>query len=68
MMALTQTQLAGAKCSVPDCAHEHHAELHFHPKCHMNAGLEVMYELRSGELTIRCRRCKALVTRIAVQA
>jgi hypothetical protein len=62
---LTRRQLDSAGCQVPGCDHRAHpGGLALHPRCHINAGTWVWYD--AGVLTIRCKKCEALVCKIAV--
>jgi hypothetical protein len=65
VMAVSRKQLDAQGCGAPLCGHDH-TVLFVHPVCHIGAGLEVSYDKRDGVLTIRCHRCKQLVTEILV--
>jgi hypothetical protein len=63
-MALTCADLNAMPCTNPRCPGCSDGLRHLHPKCHPGRGLDVEYA--SGVLTLRCHRCTATVTQIAV--
>jgi hypothetical protein len=63
--ALTQAELNSMGCGMPNCTHDH-SVLFLHARCHLQAGTEAEYEKATGVLTIRCNRCKKLITRLKI--
>jgi hypothetical protein len=61
---LYREDIDGLRCGVAGCSHQEHDGLYLHARCHMNAGTRVYYQ--AGVLTVRCRKCEALVAEIAV--
>jgi len=65
-------ELAARGCCDPGCPHEHLQEAYVTSRCHAGAGLRVDYApndpgLPCGAiLRLRCRRCQAFVTQIAL--
>jgi endogenous inhibitor of DNA gyrase (YacG/DUF329 family) len=64
-MVLTRQDLNEARC--PDCGSDH-VELYLGQACHPQAGLQVMYDKRSGVLTVTCHECGELVSKVEVAA
>ncbi len=68
MKPLTRAQLDAAGCQMPGCAHQDHTgmteRMFLHGRCHPKEGLEVSYWM--GVITVRCKRCKQMVSEIEV--
>jgi hypothetical protein len=63
---LDKVDLDELRCGNPDCPHQDHPQIHFHPRCHPDASLEIFYEKASSHLVIECANCEEEVVRIRV--
>jgi hypothetical protein len=61
--ALTQADLASAKCAVDEHGTE---ELYLHGACHPSAGTRAHYDKKTGVLTVDCRQCRKFIVAIQV--
>jgi ribosomal protein S27E len=63
-------KVATGGCAAPGCDHSSHPEnntIFMRSKCHPEArGVDVSYELGSGELTVSCQVCGRLVVAVDV--
>lgn len=68
MAALTRVELDQLVCSDPACTHavDDHPPLILHSRCHPHDPTWVIYDGVTGELTVECSVCEAVVTVIAV--
>jgi hypothetical protein len=67
MKPLTRVDLKNAGCGAPGCMADH-SVLYLIASCHPHAAVDAYYTKSTGTITIRCARCKALVSEIAVAA
>lgn len=63
---LSRAELDRESCDVPDCTHEHDAELFLYSVCHPKAGIRVCYNRLTGLLTLSCRSCHKHMVDVAV--
>lgn len=61
---LYSQDMDGLRCAIPGCTHQHDGPVFLHGKCHIGVGTRVSYQ--HGILTVRCRKCEALIAQVAV--
>lgn len=64
-LPLTREHLDQTGCGTPNCQHDH-TVLYLHARCHPREGTVSSYDKRTGTITVKCKRCKALVVEVLI--